>query len=213
MPAVYGIPPGRVVQTPFNDYFIGPLKSIWTPLGGVNGAIDVLNTTDVPGQLRMKVNTTGNGVYGITKPMPPLPFTVTTRLVSWTLASNYVQAGILLTDAAGGSPGGGVRVFGPLFGGFGAGLNDMSASSWSNRGTSRSGVADANVVSVAPIQLRADVASSTVSYWYSLNDGGSWTSIYSGSTIGFTPARIGLCVAGNTAGGLAECYFNWITFS
>ena len=185
-----------------DDFSASTLDGKWTQLGG--SLLDVLDTTSTSNQLRMKSNSAGYAVYGVYETAPAGPFVAVAKIASWALASNYVQAGILLADSTPTA----LLAWGPLYGGYGAAVNDLAFGYWTSR-TVRSWCLDNNIVTSAPLWLGITYFGSKLHCSYSL-DGSAW--IPFGSTIDspFTISRVGLFVAGNTAGGSAEAYFEYI---
>ena len=182
-----------------DDFSAATLDAKWTELGG--SLLDTLNTTDVSGQLHMAETAIGYAVCGVYQTAPGGSYVVVAKVASWTLGSNYVQAALMFADATPTA----LRLFGPLYGGYGGAVNDLSYGVWSSR-TARTSASDTNISMSAPLWLMAVVLGSTVSFHYS-TDGTTWAASYAGVSLGFTPSYIGLAIAGNTSGGDASAHW------
>jgi hypothetical protein len=194
---------GGLIAASSDDFAAGTLDEKWTQLGG--SLLDVLNTTDTSGQLHMSKTSIGYAVCGIYETAPTPPFVVVAKLASWTLANNFVQAGIMLLDSAPTA----LRTFGPLYGGYAPAVNDMAFGLWSSR-TARASNLDINIVSTAPLWLALVVPTTLLVVPLYSTDGPTWISTPTPATSGLTIAKVGLFVAGNTGGGDVAAYFEWI---
>lgn len=206
---------GAAVWNPFegagstiydDDFAAATLDGKWTELGGT--LLDTLNTTDTAGQLHMQETATGYGVFGVYQAAPPAPFVMTAKIDSWTLGTSYVQAAIFLADATPTA----LRLFGPVYGVYGASVNDMATGAWTSR-TVRGGANDVNAGAMsAPFWLRVCVSTTTEAAFSYSADGTNWSAGVA-SAIGFTLGNVGLAIAGNTAGGEASAYWEGIKFA
>lgn len=200
---VFGLPRAPVTPVgPYTDEFNSPsLASKWTKVG----ALDKYNTSDTPGTLHLYDANIGYAIAGILETVPPFPFTVETKLSAYTLNNNFVSAGIWMFDGTQ------YLSYGWLYGGYGGSLNDIYWQTWSSL-TVRATNNNADIVaSAAPIGYRI-VATNATTWVFSYFSAGAWTE-QSTSAPSFTPKQVGLYIAGQTAGGLADANFDYSRFS
>lgn len=188
--------PGGAFDDEF-DAFSG-----WTTFG----SLDALNVTDFPSHLHMVKNSIGTLTVGAYKAKPSSAFTVTARLRGSRLASNYVGAHLMAAQP------GVFWHFGPVFGGYGASINDMVASYWTSP-TVRAGALDSNLGVINPdLYLRFIVNGTSVTPQWS-RGGLIWITQYTVQTMPFTIANVGLAIAGHSGGGNVEAVWDWIRFA
>lgn len=177
----------------------------WTTFG----SLDALNVTDFPSHLHMSKNSIGTLTVGVYKAMPAPPFVVTARLAGAKLDSNYVNAALMVAEASPGK----FWHFGPLYGGYGASINDWVASYWSSP-TVRSGVLDTNGGTIDPIlylRFVVDGYGYVIPQWS--RGGLIWITQYARQTMPFAMVNVGLAIAGHNGGGNVEAVWDWIRFT
>lgn len=204
---VYGLPSAHSA-TQYDDEFLLPrLSSRWNILG----TIPTINTTDMVGQLHLKNPSIGYQLTGIYEAAPTtLPFTVTTSITNWVLNNSFVSAGLLFLKSDLSL----MSDFVWLYGGYTSSLSDVAMNNWtgiSNRSTNNN--SNVNWPGTYPVMFSVRIVSA--SSWtgqYSTNGGTTWSN-YANNPFnpGYVPGYIGLALAGETAGGYAEAYFDNIT--
>jgi len=189
-----------------DDFAAATLDAKWTELGGAN--LTTLNTTDTAGQVHMAKTSIGYAACGIHQAAPTPPFVAAVKIAAWTMGANYEQVGIMLADSTPTK----LTLFGPLYGGYGAGVNDICSGAWTNR-TTRASAADSNAAGTmtAPFWVGVSVSPISGASWLYSTNGTTWTASHVGA-LGYTVGKVGLFVAGNTAGGNVSAYFEGISF-
>lgn len=204
VPGLRGSPDAKPASPAAKDDEFEALSG-WT----THGSLDISNVSDFPSNLHIGNTSIGYAVNGIYKAVPSIPFTVTAKLSGFYCLSNYLQAGIMLLDATPTA----LYVVGPLFGGFASIPTDFAVGKWTNR-TTRASATDTDMhVVMWNGYIRIVVNSSSNVDLYFSDNGYAYIPILTAQNPGFTVANVGLAVAGNTAGGKVDAFFDWIRFS
>jgi hypothetical protein len=194
--------------TDITDPMIG-----WTTMGTVTS--HNINSA-AKSMYYMNLAAAGNLVNGIVKTCPTIPFTVTMKLDSARMASNYGMAGLILAASASGA----LTIFGPNFDTSGAGgQRAIIVMKCSNPATFVSiqhyyaMIWGTGAGLDQPIYLRIIVTSSSnVTYQYS-RDGRMFTTIFAASNPGFTIGVVGIGGRPHNATDLTELWSDWIRFT
>jgi len=187
-----------------DDEFDGDL-SAWTTLG----SLDVLNTSDIPSHLHMKVNSSAYQLDGIYRAIPSMPFTVTVKWADYRHHAQYNLYHIVLGESDASHRWwtyGNAEVASYVL------WTDWCTTHWSNR-TTRDGVTDNNAGGYMQRYMRMTVASATNVTVQRSHAGLVW--VTSGASINpsiGTPTVIGIAVTGYTSIPV-EAAVDWIRFT
>jgi len=187
----------------YDDEFDGGL-STWTTMGSP----DILNTSDIPSNVHMRVNSSAYQLDGIYKAMPTPPFTMTVKFSDYRFVSQYNAYTIGVGHSDGNNP---WWVFGN------AQVNDYGLRTdwftalWSNR-TTRSAVADTNTGGYMQRYMRMIVTSATDIVCQRSHGGLVWVTSRTSTNPTFTPTKIGIFMTGYTSIPV-EASIDWIRFS
>lgn len=186
----------------FDDFDAGLVG--WSTLG----SLTTLNAGgDVESHLHMSIDAPGTfSVYGIYRPSPATPFTVTAKIGDWRCTGNYMGPGLLLAEASPGK----LMCFGPMY--HSTYPCEVGYGLWNSR-TSRASFTDisrASQVATDMRYIRYVVTSTTsVATFYS-RDGLSWNPVSSAVNPSMTIGSFGLHVTGQDNNVPLDAYFDWI---
>jgi len=182
----------------------GLITSGWTVLGSP----DILNTSDIPSNVHMRVNSSAYQLDGIYKAMPTPPFTMTVKFSDYRFVSQYNAYTIGVGHSDGNNP---WWVFGNVqVNDYGL-RTDWFTALWSNR-TTRSAVADTNTGGYMQRYMRMIVTSATDIVCQRSHGGLVWVTSRTSTNPTFTPTKIGIFMTGYTSIPV-EASIDWIRFS
>jgi hypothetical protein len=176
----------------------------WTTLG-TPSAHDINSTAKSHYYVRRNA-ASGDGLVGIYKACPSIPFTVTCKLTDCYLGAAYNLAGLAILEA---SPG---KIM-TLNRNYSAGSPwRIGGDKYTNRTTNAGSPPWTAVSMFGILYLRLVVNSTTSVDAYFSQSGLSWT-LMGNANPGFTPGAVGLLCDSNNASHKGEAFFDWIRFS